>query len=403
MKKEVEDTHKADEHIEKQLAEKAIEEEVGEERKRSFLAKNLTKVTDYVLSFLKGKRQRLPASLSYSAVLTELTRLNDKLEETPHLNFLSLLNSYKRVIDVLDGSVGYFYRKRNTLWFKEFFPEQELYELVKEDLKRYNKKYSKIKLTITKNGILIYYNYKKNRFNTLLMTIHGGKWVPNYGKDLMHISERRRLQEDDLGTDIIYGPFVLENGGVWINAKFSRFFCDLNRRRPRAIYSNTSEPMVGKIWKKELTSPQKATILKNYDQFYYVLEKLVDTHRFNIIFDGHTMRQKPGRPPFSFGVKCIPHFYYPIVEHMRTTLRKETGQPVDINNPYGGGHILKHLAEQYPDVFIFSMEVNKKLYMDRTHLKVSQRKVNKLCKAIDKMLTFERPKHYGKRCPLERD
>ncbi len=400
MAKEKTTTEKDKQETTKQPTEEATEqliEETGELRKQPFLARKLSNVTDYMLRFVNDKRKKLTPSWSYTTILTELQKINDKLEETPHVNFLSLLNSYKRVIDVLDGSISYFYRKRNTLWFKEFFPEEELYKLVKEDLERYHEKYGRINLTITKNGILIYDNYKKNQFNTLLMTVHGGKWVPNYGQELMAISEEKRYQEDDLGADLIYGKLALDNGGVWISAKFSRFFCDLNRKRHRAIYSNTSEKRVQDIWKKELTRFQKERILKNYDQFYYILETLVDTHRFNIIFDGHTMCYEPSRPCFSFGATCIPHFYSPIVEKMRNILHKETGKRIHLNNPYKAGHILNYLSKKYPDIFILSMEINKKLYMDKAHLKLKTREINKLSNAIEKMFIFEKPKSYNKR------
>ncbi len=372
--------------------EKVKTEEEKEPKKPAttrFLLKHIPKLSSLFLLFLKRKQKRFSESLSYSAVLNELMKINDKIESTPHLNFISLLNSYKRTIDVLDGTIAYFHRKKNTIWFKEFFPEKELYESVKEDIELYYKDYPKTNLTITKNGIMIYDNYKKNQFNTLLMTVHGGKWVPKYGQELMEITEEKRFQEDDMGTDIIYGPLVLEKGGVWINAKFSRFFCDLNRARERAIYTNESEKRVKNIWKGKLNKRQKEVILKNYDQFYYVLNKLIETHRFNIIFDGHSMVHEKGRPDLSFGTSYIPAFYMPIVETMKKNLTTHACKNVVFNKPYKGGYILKYLSTKYPDVFIFSMEINKKLYMGNKHLKTDNRRLQKLSRAVKGMFHFE--------------
>lgn len=355
----------------------------------NFFLKQISKFSDFLIAFLKDRQKRVKQSLSYPRIITEIRKINDRIESTPHLNFISLLNAYKRVVDVLDGSIGYFYRKRNAIWFKKFFPEEELYELVKKDIELYHEKYPRVKLTITKNGIMVYDNYKKNKFNVLLMTTHGGTWVPEEGLSLMAVSKERILQEDDIGTGLIYGPLVLEKGGIWINTKFSRFFCDLNRERARAIYNNTSEKRVKNIWKADLTKKQKTKILKNYDYFYYLLNRLIENYRFNMVFDGHSMANEKGRPDFSFGVKCIPLFYMPIVERIRNKLHDHTGKKVDFNNPYKAGYILEYLSNKYRNIFVFSMEINKKLYMGRKSLKINKNKLKKTSKAIKQMFEFE--------------
>jgi hypothetical protein len=43
------------------------------------------------------------------------------------------------------------------------------------------------------------------------------------------------------------------------------------------------------------------------------------------------------------------------------------------------------------------MEINKKLYMDKAHLKLKTKEINKLSNAIEKMFTFEKPESYNKR------
>ncbi len=324
----------------------------------------------------------------YDIVIHDFKKISDKIERNPHLNFLSLLGANKLIGEVLDNSIAYFYRNRNSYLFKKFFVDEELYELVKEDIEFYYKKYPKIKLTITKNGIMVYDNYQNNQFNLLLLTIHGGTWMPEFVVELMNISKTVWQREEDIGIGYIYGSLVLEKGGIWINTKQSRFVCDFNRTPERAIYSNTSEERIKKIWKEEISQKNRQKIMKSYRQFYHLLDTLIETHRFNIVFDGHSMVNEPGRPSLSFGVKFVPQFYGPIVAEMRKTLMRETNKEVEINTPYSGGYILEYLSANFPDIFIFSMEINKKMYMDKSHLKLKKRMMWKLSKIINKIFDF---------------
>ncbi|MCK4589658.1 MAG: N-formylglutamate amidohydrolase [Nanoarchaeota archaeon] len=324
----------------------------------------------------------------YDVVIQDFKKISDKIERNPHLNFLSLLGANKLIGEVLDNSIAYFYRNRNSYWFKKFFADEELYELIKEDIEFYYKKYPKIKLTLTNNGTMVYDNYKPNQFNILLLTVHGGTWIPEYVNELMAISKAIVYCEEDIGVDSIYGPLVLKKGGIWINSKQSRFVCDFNRRPENAIYTNNSEARVKDIWKEDLKPYQKQKIMKSYKRFYELLNTLIETHRFNIVFDGHSMVNEPGRPSLSFGVKFVPQFYGPIVAEMRKTLSRETKRQVDINNPFSGGYILEHLSAQFPDIFVFSMEINKGIYMDSKCLHLKKKPMKDLSKAITKIFDF---------------
>ena len=103
--------------------------------------------------------------------------------------------------------------------------------------------------------------------------------------------------------------------------------------------------------------------MEGYHEFYFTLSRLIDTYRFNIIFDGHSMKDAKGRPEISFGTKYIPKFYMPIVRSMQKKLNNLGYNPVSLNVPYSGGYILQWLNSRFPDIFICSMEVNKRLYM----------------------------------------
>jgi len=97
-----------------------------------------------------------------------------------------------------------------------------------------------------------------------------------------------------------------------------------------------------------------------------------------MIFDAHTMRPEEDRPNISFGTHYIPKFYLPIVKSMRSKIKALGYESVGVNKPYGGGFILKWLSTKYPYLFIFSMEVNKKIFMTKDRSKVKLKKMDKI-------------------------
>ncbi|MFH1439336.1 MAG: N-formylglutamate amidohydrolase [Candidatus Woesearchaeota archaeon] len=319
----------------------------------------------------------------------QLNKLWDKMSENPHLNFLSQLKDYQIVGDVLDGDIEHFYRTRNALWFKNYFEDRDLYNIVKKDIEDLYPNYKHIRVTITHKGILVYENYKKNQFNTLLLTVHNGTWVDKDIKKNMIITDKRRLMDEDLGSGRLYSRIVLEEGGIWIDSKQSRFMCDFNRSYARAIYANNQEKMLKKVWKQELDQHQKDIILDSYRHFYYLLSRLIDTYKFNIIFDGHTMRGFEGRPNISFGTNYIPGFYIPIVNAFIQRLRNLGYKEIKVNVPYKGGYILKFLSRKFPNMFIFSMEINKKLYIKADEITLIDKDIEKISKDLITMLKIE--------------
>lgn len=315
-----------------------------------------------------------------------LEKLTRKIEDDPYLNFISVLKNYKVLGKFLYGTLHELHRDRNKYYFKNFFIDKSLYELVKQDIEQVYHKNEKakdnIKLTITKRGVVVYDNYKKNQFNVLLTTIHSGTWMRKDIQEKQSISMHRRLLEEDIDTHKIYSSLVLEKGGIWIDNKASRFACDYNRDPARAIYSNRQEKWIRAVWKRKLTGEQRKWLMEGYHEFYFTLGKLIETYRFNIIFDGHSMKDAKGRPDISFGTKYIPKFYMPIVRSMQKKLNNLGYNPVSLNVPYSGGYILQWLNSQFPDIFICSMEVNKRLYMVRNRRKIVKKNLEKLSKNI---------------------
>ncbi|MFH1275488.1 MAG: N-formylglutamate amidohydrolase [Candidatus Woesearchaeota archaeon] len=343
---------------------------------------------------ISPKSTSLTLSISKRFFLFELmNKLVDTIEEDPELNFIALLKSYKILGKFLHGTIHEFYRDRNNLYFKNFFYDRKLYEIVKADLEYFYPKYKEthkdMKMTITKKGVIIYDNYKKNAFNVLLTTIHSGTWIPEFIEKKMLVSSMKRHQEQDLDTHKIYSPLVLEKGGIWIDNKQSRFLIDFNRDAIKAIYKDRSEDWIDQVWKEEPTEKEKVEIFKSYHEFYFTLGKLLETYQFNIIFDGHSMNGLPKRPMISFATDLIPKFYLPIVKGMQKKMLSMKYVSVNFNDPYKSGNIIRWLSEKYPSAFVFSMEVNKKLYTTNDSMKSYQNKIEKLAKDIPKIFEIE--------------
>lgn len=312
-----------------------------------------------------------------------------KIEDDPYLNFISILKHYKLLGKFLSGTIHELYRDRNKSYFRHFFEDKSLYELVRADIEWIYSKNKSIKLAVTKNGIIIYDLYKKNKFNMLLLTVHSGTWVPKSIEKKFSIKNEERLLEEDIGAHKVYGNLFLEKGGIWIDSKISRFACDFNRSAEKAIYSNKSEPWLGDIWKENPSRHQKMYLGQVYREFYFTLEHLADAYKFNIIFDAHSMRNSPERPEISFGTKFIPRFYMPVIRSMQKKLVSLGYHSVLFNTPYSGGYILEWLSSKFPDLFVFSMEVNKKLYMDETEKSVVSEKLLQLSDNIVRIFDIE--------------
>lgn len=318
-----------------------------------------------------------------------MEKIGTIIERDPYLNFVALLKNYKVLGRFLHGTLKDFYRDRNKRYFKKFFYDDNLYEAVKKDIEMLYPKYGCIKMTLTKRGVITYDNYKKNSFNILLMTIHSGTWIPEHIEKKISIKKKKRYKEEDIDSNWLYNRLVLEKGGIWIDNKQSRFVIDFNRQRESAIYADNSEDWLDVVWMQELTEREKSDIHDSYRAFYFTIARLVESYNFNIIFDGHSMRHKEGRPSISFGTEYIPAFYMPIVRSMQHKMVSMGYGPVKLNAPYSGGYILKWLSQKFPHVFIFSMEVNKKLYMSSDVRKARKRKVNQISKDIVKILDIE--------------
>jgi N-formylglutamate amidohydrolase len=322
-------------------------------------------------------------------LFTLLKKTAQKIEDEPHLNFISLLKYYKVLGKFLQGTIYEFHRDRNKAYFKDFFIDKEIYKRIKEDLEYVYKINQNVNLTITKEGIIVYDNYDKRSFNILLLTVHSGIYVPKNIEKKQNLTKEERIKEEDLDSDRLYCNLVLKQSGIWIDNKHSRYYCDVNRHIDRCIYQEDNNNNIKNLWKEELNGSEKNEIYEFYKMFYSMLSKLLDSYNFNIIFDAHTMRDMKNRPDISFGTQYIPKFYLPIVKSMKYKIINLGYSKVGINRPYGGGFILKWLSSIYPNIFIFSMEVNKKLYMYKNRKKVKIKNREKISNDLINIFDIE--------------
>jgi len=141
------------------------------EKSRKFKLREIFSILSPIL--INPSKTSITIGLSKRFLIFQmLKRLGKKIEDEPYLNFISVLKNYKVLGRILDGTVYELHRDRNNLYFKNFFVEREVWKLVKEDLEwlmKEHKDAKNIKLAITKRGVLVYDNYKKNNFNLLLM------------------------------------------------------------------------------------------------------------------------------------------------------------------------------------------------------------------------------------------
>ena len=307
-----------------------------------------------------------------------IQKLSRKIEDDPYLNFISVLKHYKVLGKFLHGDLEEFHRDRNKSYFRLFFYDAEIYMAVKEDLEWVYARNKDLKITLTKRGVVVYDNYRKNSFNILLLTIHSGELIPKNIERKQTLTKKQRTIIEDTDTDKIYADLVLKKNGIWINTKLSRFACDYNRPLDRAIYENNSEKWVKTFWQEPLSKKERVWLLEGHDEFYFTLSHLIESYRFNIIFDGHSMKDELDRPNFSFGTHHIPRFYMPVVRSMQAQMRRLGYEDVHLNKPFGGGGILQWFKKRFPDVFIFSMEINKRVYMTKSESKSIKKKIDRL-------------------------
>jgi len=124
--------------------------------------------------------------------------------------------------------------------------------------------------------------------------IHDGHTLRPELLAISGLSQADRLREEDpytgVWTRVVTGPRIV--------VRQSRFECDLNRPRERAVYRVPGDAWELPLWKEELPAPFVARSLAVYDAFYAdaqrVFAAMAKRHRRFLVLDLHSYNHRRG-------------------------------------------------------------------------------------------------------------
>jgi N-formylglutamate deformylase len=207
---------------------------------------------------------------------------------------------------------------------------------------------------------------------------HDGHEVRGDLLDVMKLSDSGRLREED--------PYT----GDWtcvapnrVVVSQSRFECDLNRPRDRAVYQVPSDAWGLDVWKSPLAKSEVAKSLALYDAFYQeveiLLRNLVARYERVVVFDIHTYNAKRNGPDSDVDTTAHPEinigtgtldrkFWSPIIDRFIVDLRNYdfAGRHLDVreNIVFRGGNFAQWAHSMFPEsVCVISIEA-RKFFMD---------------------------------------
>jgi N-formylglutamate deformylase len=192
--------------------------------------------------------------------------------------------------------------------------------------------------------------------------IHDGHKVRENLKHLFKLSPGERLREEDPHT--AYWASLAPTQIVGLR---SRFEADLNRPRSLAVYQRPEEAWGLEVWQNQLSEEVLKESLALYDRFYKevreVLSRLVDRHRYVVIYDLHTynhLRQGPDgpmanpakNPEINLGTANLDRKRWaPVVDGLVRDLQTYDyqGRQLDVreNVKFKGGYFSKWVQEQF--------------------------------------------------------
>ncbi len=213
----------------------------------------------------------------------------------------------------------------------------------------------------------------------IAVALHDGHHVRPEVRPYLKLSEELRLREED--------PFT----GRWcaiadnrVIAHHSRFECDLNRPKAKAIYRTPDDAWGLDVWRHPVPEAIFERSLARYDRFYQCLfdliESLLSRHRRVVVLDLHTYNHRRGgpdsepqdgrqNPEINLGTGSMDRQHWAeVVERFMAELRSFDflGRQLDVreNVRFQGGEMAKTLHTRYPtSVCVLAVEV-KKFFMN---------------------------------------
>lgn len=213
----------------------------------------------------------------------------------------------------------------------------------------------------------------------IAVALHDGHYVRPEVRPYLKLSEEMRLREEDPCT------------GRWcdisdnrIIAHHSRFECDLNRPRTKAVYRTPEEAWGLDVWHHPVPDVVFDRSLAQYDLFYQHLfgwiESLLKHHGRVVVLDLHSYNHRRGgpdsepqeptqNPEINLGTGSLDRQRWAdVVERFISDLRsfEFQGRQLDVreNVRFQGGEMAKTLHARYPaNVCVLAVEV-KKFFMN---------------------------------------
>ena len=194
--------------------------------------------------------------------------------------------------------------------------------------------------------------------------IHAGHNLRSEILELINLDEKARRREEDPYTDA--WTFF---GDVKIIVETSRFECDVNRPRKKAVYLKPEDAWGLDVWKKELPKDMLERSLQKYDLFYKNVHKTFSDLQKGegkfAVFDLHSynhIRPSPDSPPANselnpeviVGTSNMDRKRWaPIVDRLISELRNFDflGRSLDVreNVKWSGGNFSRWIHNTFPE------------------------------------------------------
>ncbi|MGB3738892.1 MAG: N-formylglutamate amidohydrolase [Pontixanthobacter sp.] len=210
--------------------------------------------------------------------------------------------------------------------------------------------------------------------------IHAGHVIrPDLAAHLAIGDEDRRREEDPL-TD-----YFLSLADNLVRVNRSRFECDMNRARAKAISNDPADTWGLTIWKDDLPAAMQEQSRELHDRFYAemraMFDALLEQHERIVVFDLHSYNHRrdgadadpaPAKdnPDIDIGATTLDKAVYgglldKVVEELRGT--KINGQPLEVHENVrypDGGNFPEWLCETYGRRACVMTLEHKKIFMD---------------------------------------
>lgn len=236
-----------------------------------------------------------------------------------------------------------------------------------------------------------FFNLSGGEGPLVVTAIHNGHLIRPVLNAYINLSSKQRLREEDPYTGTLAAMFPDH-----IIANYSRFEVDLNRDRKKAIYLKPEDAWGLHVWRESLPQDEVQESLRNYDNFYTVVEEylqeIIDHQGFIIVYDLHSYnhlrggpQSKPAdpekNPEINLGLGNMNQDKWrPVLDTFKKTFKQawEGKEEPDIreNVKFDGGHFMYWIHERFGDKACAIAIEFKKTFMDEWTNELDEQHLN---------------------------